>query len=78
MNESEACLPFVEPFGEPFGEPLRQAICEMRTARRSTTQAVTETNGTHLVLFGMQNRTLPPCLAAINWILILVMGRTWA
>jgi hypothetical protein len=28
----------------------------------------------HLVLFGMQNRTLPPYLAAIKWILILVVN----
>jgi hypothetical protein len=27
---------------------------------------ITETDRTHLVLFGMQNRTIDPCLAAIS------------
>jgi hypothetical protein len=38
---------------------------------------VTETNGIHLVLFGQQNRTFGPYVAAINRILIsLVKGHT--
>jgi hypothetical protein len=34
---------------------------------------ITETNTMHLVVFGVQNRTLRPYLAAINKILILLM-----
>jgi hypothetical protein len=39
---------------------------------------ITETNGIHLVQFGMQNRTPVPYLAAINRILISVMVVTGA
>jgi hypothetical protein len=35
--------------------------------------SITETNRIHLVLFSMQNRTLSPCLAAINRIFISVI-----
>jgi hypothetical protein len=41
------------------------------------TPSMTETNqGTHLILFGMQNRKVGPCLAAINRILISVLAGT--
>jgi hypothetical protein len=38
------------------------------------TPVITETNRMHLVLFGMQNRTFGPYLAAINRTLISVMS----
>jgi hypothetical protein len=42
-------------------------------AQCTVSSSITETNRTHLVLFGMQNRTLGPYLAAIDMIVISVM-----
>jgi hypothetical protein len=49
-----------------------------RCAKHRGRTYITATNRIQLVLFGIQNRTLGPYLAAIHRILILIMGRSVA
>jgi hypothetical protein len=49
---------------------LFQAAGGFEVGHGSVRVSITETNRIHLVLFGMQNRTFGPCLAANNRILI--------
>jgi hypothetical protein len=62
-----------------IGEKL-MLLCALSTSSAWTAwqdarrQQVSDFNRTHLVLFGMQNRTLGSCLAASNRIPILVLA----
>jgi hypothetical protein len=70
----------------PIWQPLVQC-CQSRTpppqlmflpcAGMATVSTNTVTDGIHMVLFGMQNRTFGPHLAATNRILIPVVHESW-
>jgi hypothetical protein len=62
-------------FGPPILEPfIGSSFQYWRTDDRRTCVHITETNGMHLFLYGMQNRTVGPYFFATNRIVISVLA----